>query len=345
MVFSFDPHQTRDAVKRIEAMFPMETDRAPAGLAALFQLLGQIDLKDIILWSQKLEERELDLLCHYYNQAPGPRILAAIFLILASRKDERAGGPLRRMFFTNPNADLLNWISHNWSSFDANLPGVFQDAWIHEYFRDGRDDGPLAHGIRTIEAHTPLGHLFSQQTMGLPLSYQLMEHLFDQGGPALERIPPETANLMVNDYLQRGRDDRIQTFLKFYPQQHWQPEFMEKVYRMKGPPDARREFYMVFDRGHLWGIRRKLFAGRMAPLVTESSRHALWSRWIHLCQDWKINSGRMDAVIRPFFVVEVKDKTRVFAESDRKRLILELPHDDFWEQKMDELLEESRRIS
>ncbi|MDJ0838998.1 MAG: hypothetical protein QNK37_20930 [Acidobacteriota bacterium] len=345
MALQFEPLKTRDAIERISALFPIDETRTPSGLAALFQVLDQMDPGEVIGWSEQLMDKEIDLLSHYYDKAPSNRVLSAIFLILATRKDSRAAGPLLRFFYCNPNRTQLEWIAAIWPTLGVERITVKRMNWICRYFANGAASTPLDHAAASLEKGTDPTYIFNEYTTNLPLTWLLMDYVFSRGGELVKRIPSEIAAILITQALEKGQDTRVHNFLFFYPAEFWKPSLLEKIYAKKGPPDpVLRPFYNVFDSGQLWGFRNRLFSGRMAGLVSQSDIHAFWTDWLYLCQDWRYKEEQVIAFIRPFRVFHSKDRIRVYTFGKPDRLIEEVDDMDLWERELNRILAECRQI-
>jgi len=343
--FGFEPHALRKAVAAIRADLP-GTTRPPSGLAALFAALGQVPLANVIDWGSRLGHKDLDLLCRYLDRAPTTRVLCALFLILGSRGDTRSGGVLQRFFFSEPAADELTHLQTVWSDLGAEAAAGRKVAWISRFFAEAGTKEPLDHAKAAIDRGLTLDRVFNEHTHRLPLTEPLTEYVFAQGGELLRSLPPETASELAAAFLEQGNDRMVQTFLIGCPVDHWKPGFLERVYTTHGNPDpARNAFYRIFHTDRLWAIRKRLFEGRMSPLVTDGIRHAFWSEWLHYCQDWRLGKGRLTAQIKPFRVIEDEQQTRVYAFGEGGSLVAEVPRDHRWEAKMTELFAEVRLLA
>ena len=345
MAFSFEPMQTRAAIDRIEKLFPTVGARPPAGLEALFKIMGQLALDDVPRWSTRLNGKEIDLLCHYFERAPSPRIHLAIFLVLAVRKDHRCGAVLRTFFYALPDSNLLSWLKQYWPSLTVEAVMGQKLRWICRYFSDAVRVPLQTYTIDKATSGEPLDNILNAETVHTPLIKDVMGHIFREGGELLRRIPPEVAANLAASYLEEGQDILVQSFLKHYPVAGWKPRFLERLYRKKGPPDpGSRAFYLAFDTGRLWAIRTHLYSSRMASMVTEGARHAFWSGYLHLCQDWRYKNGQVLARIRPYRIVEKGGYSYIYLLDGPEEPIATLAHDHNWEDQMEALLSECRLL-
>jgi len=341
--YHFDPARTRAAAAAITTRFASGA-RTPLGLEALFEQLAQMKLSKAADWGATLTPSEIDLLCSHFNQAPASRAISAIAVILAARNDPRCGDVARGFFHRLPPRGELTEFAAAWQSHDmAELagPGL---TWIDDYLRQGASQPiPGYVGGRFRAGALTLEQLEGSRAERTPLMNAFADLVFSEGGALMALLPPGRAADFAEAYLKAGDDAKVLAYLTHYPEEHWQLNFLRRLYLAKGPPDpAAGAFYRDTPPGRLWALRRALFEPETADGLLTVERQDFWRRWLHRVSDWRWDEGKKLArvVIRPLIVIEEPECSSVYLMENPKRSIIVIVVDHRWADKLEETLRE-----
>ncbi len=330
----------RLALNHLQQLFPFESEKVPAGLTQLFQMLSQMSLDQAGPWGDQLRQNQRDLLCDYFTHAPNPKVVLAISLILDRQRDDRFAQVLRFFFLMNPKPNLIEELRRRWSgmTFYQKLAGPGR--WINTYLASTPSPDLLAWLSDCLaKEELTIKELisgFSQQT---PLFHLLTDFFFEKGGALLASLQPEWAAEQVVHYFKRDQTLLVLNYLRYYPTRFWKPEFLQALYQAKGNPDPRQGgFWEDLDRGTLWRVRRALFEPMMEAL--SDARLELWQRWLHRCVDWKLRQHIAHIYIHPFHIVEEPDASLVYPQENALNPIEIINYDSKWSLHMEKLLSE-----
>ena len=340
--YAFDPHQTRSALAAIARLFPLDA-RLPSGLLALFRLLEQMDLRKVGPWSERLTQADLDRLCHYYDRAPSARALLALLIILVFRKDARAESVMRHFFHMLPQKIDIEDLRALWNEMGLTEVAAGSALWIGRFVEGTGETDLLAYVQNGLKDQTlSYAEILSKVTRATPLINALTDFLFTEGKYLLAHLAPSLATELVQEFLEKGENQKLINFLNFYPDEHWKPEFVETLCRIKGNPDPQQvPFYREVEKGRIWSIRKKLYNARMASASLKAAHIDFWQPWLHRCQS-VIREGRsIRILIEPLEILETASRTQVFwARRKQDGPILDLDNSGSWEYQLEEILSE-----
>lgn len=341
MTYHYDPQKTRGALERIRARFPLHNEGKPLGLDQLFSRLEQMHPSTAALWGERLSHQEINLLCAFFHRTQSARVLLAISAILVHRGDLRCCQVIHYFMLLLPKEGDLRSFAGYWGDptrtefIAGNLPWVVRFLRqspmpaVDQYVREELLAGRLTLAI--LEAN------FSRDT---PVFERLTSFLFDEGAAFLSGLQPDIANERVSTYLEREDLKRLRNFLVFYPETQWQPQFLEKLYREKGPLDEHRsKFYRSLEKGSLWKVRQAMFRPRIESISAD--RLEFWQRWLHRMSDLKWIQGIVHIYLHPLKIVEEPERSLVFLQASTGVDPIEIiVRDPYWERRMEEILAE-----
>ena len=339
-MYQFDPQKTRIAVQKISRQFPGQQRRQSQGLEKLFKRLATIKLASLGTWSKSLSGRDLDLLASHYHQAPSLPVMMAVALVLNHRKDGRACEVIRHCFLQNPSSRALSPFK---TYIDANashlVPGELE--WMMDYLALDLQPALQDHVVNCLRQEPDLfDRWFGNASFDQPLMFALLDFIFREGGELVRKIGPETAAAWAKRLIEDHQDQKLCTYLNYYPENYWKPETLELLYAAKGPLDPKTQpFYGDLLPGRLWALRKKLFNGRMDDLRKARVHQEFWGHWVHLLSDWKSSGDTVVVLAGPLKIMVLTEKTVLNHVNPNAGSTQTIPHDHLWAENMGQILE------
>lgn len=339
MPFRFDPRRTRQAAAAIAKAFPIQSPKTPPGLHNLFRTLAALAVEEVPIFGANLSTGEWELLWQKYRLTSDAKVLITLAVVLAHRGDRRSTDILGLGFHQLPSRPELRFLEEARARYD--LGGTLNDdvSWVGACLNRPASESLVAFlGHSLQEERLTFAELLGEIEGETPLLNRLMESVFSSGGQALRSIPAERASEWATRFLEEGEDDRLARYLNDYPESGWKPDFLERLYRVKGPPDpGEQAFYRSLEKGRVWGIRKKCFAPRLPLSGLSPARLELWRRWLHRCRDCRWDGTDLHFFIEKLHLVEQHPATRVFLS---ERLLETIPFDHGWASRLETLLGE-----
>lgn len=337
--FRLNALHTRMALSELAKRFPIDQKQAPIGLELLFQVLGRLGLDEAVTYGEMLEPKEIDLLAAFFDRTQKTKTLLAIALILSSRKDDRALGPLLRWLHYLPPGAEVNYLRQVWNARGFRELFAGEQVWLHDLMA-GKRPHLVDHFVEEIsQGRMRLRDLqLADSDEITPLFQQLEMAIFSRGGIGITQIPAARAHHLARYYFEQGRDDVVRNYFINCPETKWPINLVKLIYQKKGAPDGKREpFYAGFPKGVMWGLRRQLFKTIIGEGELDGRRTQFWNRYLHHCQDvyWQGQVIVMD--IHPMRIFEKTKQTDVLmGTTDPQKITIAL--DGMWERDMIDLL-------
>ena len=336
--FKFDPARTRAAADAISLMFPKKKE--PAGLKKLFDMLAYMDLNDVGPWGEKLTSLERDLLCKYYFHAKRPRVALAIAVLLAHVDDPRMTQVAHFFLLLLPEEeDRLQF--QQWFTKPEALEAIAgREPIISHYLQEGAAQPFYPYITQRLKSgQISFDALAADFSRELPLFRKLMDFLFRDGGELISIIKPDWASEAVLTYLKDGDDPSVKNYLCHYPEEAWQPEFLDMLQKLKGNPGPLQSaFYNDLKGGVLWKVRRMLFKPRLERM--SGDQFEFWNRWLHRITGWREIQTIPHISAHPIKIVEEPDRTLVFFQGDSLNAIEDIERDFRWKKRLETVMQE-----
>lgn len=337
----FRPNQMLSVLARLEKRWPVDEKKPPSNLQQLFQLLAQMQPPAVPPFAAKLTTGELRTLGDAYLHAPGRRALTMICLTLAHRNDPRLGEALFHLYQQLPDQREIDWLRSELTKLHLQETVRGAHRWLHRHLFEHKPQEVLpfitqglSDGSLSFEA------VFGRDQHKTPLLRGVVQWLFQKGNPALAALKPHSAAQMVTPFIE-SRDSRpIANYLNYVPTEHWPFALIAQIAAAFGPPDDQKAlFYQQVEPGRLWAFRRLLYKDQIVKSsLLDLAKQDFWERWIHRCQVWREQKGRLEILIRPFWIVIEKGHTRVFRADQRQTEVDNFRNDMRWVAGMEELL-------
>ena len=338
--FRLNATHTRLALEALQERFPIVEERLPMGIELLFNVLGRLGLDEVIPYGEMLEERELHLLATFFNRAHQTKVILAVALILASRKDSRSLQAVRRWMHYMPPMAELSYLRQVWNSRGFRELFAGEVPWMHELMTDRKNRPLVAFFLERIDRGAMQ---LSDLVMGLPdevtpLIQTLEMEIFARGGLGLAQISPARAFQLAERFLKGGREDAVRAYFIHCPESNWPMSLIRLVHNTLGPPDpSRHPFYAAMPKGVIWGIRRQLFQTLIGEGEFDGRRTTFWMRYLHHAQEVVWQDGTLVITIQPLKIYELKASTEVILGGQtERRMVFRL--DGMWEREMTDLL-------
>ena len=341
MAYHFDPVRTRMAVAAITSRFPLERDRVPpARLRALFETIAGMPYEDMGRWGKRLPQESVETLYHGANRAPDSKILSGIAAALGFRSDRRCAEIVHQFLHRLPPHVERGFLCRLWRERNMGARLDTGSRWYRAYLEGTGDTAIVDFALEGLaEGRFSMRRLIGEVAPETPLLQALTAAIFRRGGALIEKIEPQMAAVRVKEALEAGGDAEVYTYLNHYPVRFWRPDFVEALYRQKGAPDPETSsFYGAVEIGRIWDLRKLLFGKRLADTGWSGARQIFWSRWMHRCQDWRIDGEKVVLTVRPLKVVELPERSIVFLLEGGKHPLETLPFDSGWMESMERLL-------
>ncbi|CAM2007976.1 hypothetical protein [Acanthopleuribacter pedis] len=339
--FAFRPNQMLAALARLEKRWPLDADPKPANLPYLFQVLATMQPKAIPHFAAKLTAKELRLLGEAYRQAPGHRVLTMICLTFAHRDDPRLGEVLYHLYHHLPERREIEWLAADLTKLHCQERVRGAHLWLYRHLFEQPELEILPYMTRGLTDGTlSFEAVFGRDQHKTPLLGGVMQWLFKKGNPVLASLKPHSAAQMVAPFIDAGEGGPVANYLNFYPTEQQPYALIVRIAATFGPPDDQSvPFYRQVEPGRLWAFRRLLYKDEIfKSSLLDLAKQDFWERWIHRCQLWREQKGRLEILIRPFWVVMDQGRTRVFQADQREVEVEQLRHDMRWVESMEALL-------